>query len=133
RESLRVASARHGTGGGGVDYALLLDGLEAEREQGITIDVAWRHLETPGRRILIADCPGHAPYTRNMATGASVADAAVLLVDGTRGLQPQTFRHAAIMAVLGVPEVVLAVNKLDLLDDPAQAFEAATGRFLEHA
>ncbi|NLC61864.1 MAG: adenylyl-sulfate kinase [Gammaproteobacteria bacterium] len=133
REALRVASARHGTRGGAIDYALLLDGLEAEREQGITIDVAWRHLETPARRFLIADCPGHVQYTRNMATGASNADAAILLVDATRGLQPQSMRHAAIMAVLGVPEVVLAVNKLDLLEDPAAAFGDISSRFLAHA
>ena len=94
RAALARASASHGTRGGDIDYALLLDGLDAEREQGITIDVAWRHLETKRRRFLIADCPGHVQYTRNMATGASVADLAVVLVDATRGLLPQTVRES---------------------------------------
>ncbi len=133
RLALAQISARHGTRGGDIDYALLLDGLEAEREQGITIDVAWRHLETPQRRFLIADCPGHVQYTRNMATGASVADVAVVLVDATRGISAQTFRHTAIAALLGVRHVVLAVNKMDRVDDARGTFEAIAARYHAHA
>src|SRR5690606_28293472 len=110
-------------------------GLEAEREQGITIDVAWRHLQTPRRRFLVADCPGHAQYTRNMATGASLADLAIVLVDATRGLLPQTFRHTAIAALFGVRHVLLAVNKMDrvgydraVFDDIAAAYQAHAAR-----
>jgi bifunctional enzyme CysN/CysC len=131
RVALTRASASHGTRGGELDYALLLDGLEAEREQGITIDVAWRHLQTANRRYLIADCPGHVQYTRNMATGASVADLAIVLVDAGKGLLPQTFQHTAIAALFGVRHILLAVNKLDrdgydraLFDEIADAYRA---------
>ncbi|MDH5824022.1 adenylyl-sulfate kinase [Luteimonas sp. RD2P54] len=133
RAALERASAAHGTRGADIDYALLLDGLEAEREQGITIDVAWRHLETPRRRFLIADCPGHVQYTRNMATGASVADLAVMLVDATRGLLPQTFRHTAIAALLGVRHVLLAVNKMDRVGYERAVFERIAGEYRAHA
>ena len=98
-----------------LDYSLLLDGLVAEREQGITIDVAWRYLDTPKRRFVLIDSPGHDQYTRNMASGASHADAAVMLIDARHGLKQQTRRHAAILALMGVPRVVLAVNKMDLV------------------
>lgn len=131
--ALAKASATHGTRGGELDFALLLDGLEAEREQGITIDVAWRHLETPVRRFLIADCPGHAQYTRNMATGASVADVAIMLVDARKGLLPQTLQHATIVALLGVRHVVLAVNKMDQVDYDQNVFDALVGQFRAHA
>jgi bifunctional enzyme CysN/CysC len=133
RAALARASAVHGTRGGDMDYALLLDGLEAEREQGITIDVAWRHLETPRRRFLIADCPGHVQYTRNMATGASGADLAIVLVDATRGLLPQTFRHTAIAAMFGVRHVLLAVNKMDRVGHDQAAFDAIAGAYRAHA
>ncbi len=133
RAALERASATHGTRGGEVDYALLLDGLEAEREQGITIDVAWRHLQTPQRRFLIADCPGHVQYTRNMATGASVADLAIVLVDATRGLLPQTFRHVAILSLFGVRHVLLAVNKMDRMGYDEAVFQAIAARFHAHA
>lgn len=133
RAALARASASHGTRGGEVDYALLLDGLDAEREQGITIDVAWRHLQTARRRFLIADCPGHVQYTRNMATGASVADLAIVLVDASRGLLPQTFRHAAILSLFGVRHVLLAVNKMDRVGYAQPVFEAIASRFREHA
>ena len=93
----------------------LVDGLQAEREQGITIDVAYRYFSTPRRRFIVADTPGHEQYTRNMATGASTADLAVILVDATKGLLPQTLRHSAIVALLGIRHVVLAVNKMDLV------------------
>ncbi len=90
--------------------------MRAEREQGITIDVAYRYFETPRRKFIIADTPGHEQYTRNMATGASTADLAVILVDATRGVLPQTRRHAYIASLLGIPNVVAAINKMDLLD-----------------
>jgi bifunctional enzyme CysN/CysC len=114
-------SARHGTTGG-IDYALLVDGLEAEREQGITIDVAWRSFASANRRFVIADTPGHAQYTRNMATGASTCDLAVVLVDACKGVLPQTLRHALIASLLGIRHVVLAVNKMDLVDYDAARF-----------
>ena len=133
RAALAKASAAHGTRDGDIDYALLLDGLEAEREQGITIDVAWRHLDTPQRRFLIADCPGHVQYTRNMATGASVADLAIVLVDATRGLLPQTFRHTAIASMFGVRHVLLAVNKMDRVDHDQARFDAIARAYREHA
>ncbi len=133
RAALARASASHGTRGGDIDYALLLDGLDAEREQGITIDVAWRHLQTPKRRYLIADCPGHVQYTRNMATGASVADLAIVLVDATKGLLPQTFRHTAIAALFGVRHVLLAVNKLDRIGYDRAVFERIAQAYREHA
>jgi bifunctional enzyme CysN/CysC len=133
RAALVRASAAHGTRGDGIDYALLLDGLEAEREQGITIDVAWRHLQTPRRRFLIADCPGHAQYTRNMATGASLADLAIVLVDATRGLLPQTFRHTAIAALFGVRHVLLAVNKMDCAGYDRAVFDGIADAYRTHA
>ena len=133
KAALARASATHGTRGGDIDYALLLDGLDAEREQGITIDVAWRHLQTAKRRFLIADCPGHVQYTRNMATGASVADLAIVLVDATRGLLPQTFRHAAILSLFGVRHVLLAVNKMDRVGYDRAVFDAIATRFRDHA
>uniref|UniRef100_A0A8J8B115 Adenylyl-sulfate kinase n=1 Tax=Coralloluteibacterium stylophorae TaxID=1776034 RepID=A0A8J8B115_9GAMM len=127
-ETLARVSARHGTTGG-VDYALLLDGLEAEREQGITIDVAWRYFRTPRRRFILGDCPGHEQYTRNMATAASTADAAIVLVDARKGLLPQTHRHARICAMFGVRRVLLAVNKIDLVTDARGTFEAIAAAF----
>ena len=133
RAALAKASAIHGTRGGDIDYALLLDGLEAEREQGITIDVAWRHLETSRRRFLIADCPGHVQYTRNMATGASVADLAIVLVDATRGLLPQTYSHTAIAGLFGVRHVLLAVNKMDRVGYDRGVFEAIADSYRTHA
>ena len=133
RLALQQASARHGTCGADIDYALLLDGLEAEREQGITIDVAWRHLETATRRFLIADCPGHVQYTRNMASGASVADAAIVLVDASDGLVAQTFQHLAIMALFGIDKVLLAVNKMDRVGYARARFEAIASAYAAHA
>src|SRR3954451_23132951 len=106
------------------DLANLTDGLRAEREQGITIDVAYRHFATPRRRFVLHDCPGHAQYTRNMVTGASTADLAVILVDARRGLTEQSRRHAAIAALLGVPRVTVCVNKMDLVGYAEDAFDA---------
>src|SRR6187399_2611463 len=106
-----------------VDLALLTDGLRAEREQGITIDVAYRYFATPRRRFIIADTPGHVQYTRNMATGASTADLAVILIDARLGIQTQSKRHAFIVSLLGVPRVVVAVNKMDLVGYDQDVFE----------
>ncbi|TMJ11511.1 MAG: adenylyl-sulfate kinase [Alphaproteobacteria bacterium] len=114
--ALESDSRRFGTQGSAVDFALLLDGLSAEREQGITIDVAYRYFATAKRRFIVADAPGHEQYTRNMATGASTAELAVILVDATKGVLPQTRRHSAIVALMGIRHVVLAVNKMDLVD-----------------
>src|SRR5262249_35402060 len=104
------------TAAGTPDFSLLVDGLAAEREQGITIDIAWRYLDTPTRRIVIIDSPGHEQYTRNMATGASHADAAILLLDARAGVKEQTRRHAAILDRIGVRRLLLAVNRRDLVD-----------------
>ena len=112
-----------------VDLALLTDGLRAEREQGITIDVAYRHFATPRRRFIIADTPGHAQYTRNMVTGASTADLAIVLVDAREGLLTQSRRHAAIAGLLGIPRIVLAVNKMDLVDYDQDVFRRICGEF----
>ena len=113
---------------GEVDYSMLTDGLEAEHEQGITIDVAYRHLYLPsGRRAIIADAPGHEQYTRNMAVAASTADIAILLVDATRGIRPQTHRHLTVCALMGVRTVIVAINKMDAVDFKHVAFEEFAG------
>jgi bifunctional enzyme CysN/CysC len=126
-------SRRYGTVEGGVDYALLVDGLAAEREQGITIDVAYRYFETDRRRFILADAPGHEQYTHNMVTGASTADVAVLLVDARKGLLVQTRRHATIATLLGISQVVLAVNKMDLMDFDEAVFDGIVADFQEFA
>jgi sulfate adenylyltransferase subunit 1 len=115
------------------DLALLTDGLRAEREQGITIDVAYRYFATPARRFILADTPGHVQYTRNMVTGASTADLTVILVDARNGVVEQTRRHAALAALLRVPHVVLAVNKMDLVDHAESVFAAITAEFSDYA
>jgi len=125
----QVETASKGRGDGTLDLALLTDGLRAEREQGITIDVAYRHFATPRRRFIIADTPGHAQYTRNMVTGASTADLAIVLVDAREGLLTQSRRHAAIAALLGIPRIVLAVNKMDLVDWDGDVFRRICGEF----
>ena len=122
--ALAADSRRHGTQGERIDYALLLDGLAAEREQGITIDVAYRFFDTDKRKYIVADCPGHEQYTRNMATGASTADLAVVLVDARKGLLVQTRRHTYIASLLGLKHVVLAVNKMDLVGYDFAVFDA---------
>ena len=124
-----AASRRWGTRGDETDLALLLDGLHSEREQGITIDVAYRYFSTPERQFICADTPGHAQYTRNMATAASTADLAVVLIDATKGVLPQTRRHAAIAAVMGVGTFVAAVNKMDLVDFDEAVFADHASRF----
>ena len=109
------------------DLALLTDGLRAEREQGITIDVAYRYFATPARKFILADCPGHVQYTRNTVTGSSTADVIVLLVDARKGVVEQTRRHLAVASLLRVPHVILVVNKIDLVDYSEDVFlEVAT-------
>jgi bifunctional enzyme CysN/CysC len=127
-EHVEQASERRG-GVGALDLALLTDGLRAEREQGITIDVAYRYFATPARRFIIADCPGHQQYTRNMVTGASTADLAVVLVDAKRGVTEQSKRHAFISALLGIPHMVVAINKMDLVDHSQERFEELVEEF----
>jgi bifunctional enzyme CysN/CysC len=122
-EALRAESKKFGTQGERLDLALLVDGLQAEREQGITIDVAYRFFATPKRRFIVADTPGHEQYTRNMATGASTAHAAVLLIDARKGLLTQTKRHSRIVSMLGIRHVALAVNKMDLVDWSQSVFD----------
>jgi bifunctional enzyme CysN/CysC len=121
--ALAKDSARHGTTGEDLDFALLVDGLEAEREQGITIDVAYRFFSTAKRSFIVADTPGHEQFTRNMATGASGADLAVILVDARKGVLVQTRRHSLICALLGIRHVVVAVNKIDLVDFKQDIFD----------
>ncbi len=127
--ALEADSRRHGTQGERIDYALLLDGLAAEREQGITIDVAYRYFDTDRRKFIVADCPGHEQYTRNMATGASTADLAVVLVDARKGLLAQTRRHSYIVSLLGIGHVVLAVNKMDLVGHDQAVFDAIAAEY----
>ena len=122
--ALEADSRKHGTQGDAIDFALLVDGLAAEREQGITIDVAYRFFDTGRRKFIVADCPGHEQYTRNMATGASTADVAVVLVDARKGLLTQTRRHSYIVSLLGIRRVLLAVNKMDLVDFDQAVFDA---------
>ncbi len=121
--TLHQDSRRYGTNGAALDFALLVDGLAAEREQGITIDVAYRYFATPRRAFIVADTPGHEQYTRNMATGASGAELAVILVDASKGILAQTRRHSFIAAILGIRHVVLAVNKMDLVGCDGAVFD----------
>jgi bifunctional enzyme CysN/CysC len=122
--ALESESKRYGTQGERIDFALLVDGLQAEREQGITIDVAYRFFTTDRRRFIVADTPGHEQYTRNMATGASTAALAVILIDARKGVLTQTRRHSRIVAMMGIRQIVLAVNKMDLVDYDEAAFSA---------
>jgi bifunctional enzyme CysN/CysC len=124
-------SSNAATGGAHPDFSLLLDGLVAEREQGITIDIAWRYFDTETRRFVVIDSPGHEQYTRNMASGASHADVAIMLVDARHGIKRQTRRHAAILDIVGVKRVVLAVNKMDLADWSQEKFRAIEADFRE--
>jgi bifunctional enzyme CysN/CysC len=131
--TLAIDSARHGTVGDDIDFALLVDGLEAEREQGITIDVAWRFFATATRSFIVADTPGHEQYTRNMATGASNAELAIILVDARKGVLVQTRRHSLICSLLGIRDVVLAVNKMDLVGYREETFERIAGDYTAFA
>ena len=131
--ALRADSARVGTQGSAIDYALLVDGLAAEREQGITIDVAYRFFASATRRFIVADTPGHVQYTRNMVTGASTADLAVILVDATQGVLEQTRRHSFLVHLLGVRQVVLAVNKMDRVGWDEATFARVTDDYAAFA
>ncbi len=131
--SLEADSKKVGTQGGAIDYALLLDGLQAEREQGITIDVAYRYFSTERRKFIVADTPGHEQYTRNMVTGASTAQVAIILVDARKGLLTQTRRHSFLVSLVGIRHIVLAVNKMDLIDFDQQRFEAIRQNYEQFA
>ena len=127
--ALEKDSAKHGTQGEAMDFALLVDGLAAEREQGITIDVAYRFFATDKRKFIVADCPGHEQYTRNMATGASTADVAVVLIDARKGVLTQTRRHSFIVSRLGIKHILLAVNKMDLMDYQQSVFDDIVAQY----
>lgn len=131
--TLQQDSKTHGTTGGNFDPALLTDGLKAEREQGITIDVAYRYFSTAKRKFIIADTPGHEQYTRNMATGASTADLAIILVDARHGVQTQTRRHSFITSLLGIKHVLVAINKMDLVEYSEEVFENIRKDYLDFA
>src|SRR5215475_13734929 len=121
--ALVADSQRVGTQGEALDFALLVDGLAAEREQGITIDVAYRFFSTDKRKFIVADTPGHEQYTRNMVTGASTADLAIVLIDARKGVLTQTRRHSYLVSLLGIRQIVLAVNKMDLVGYSRQRFD----------
>jgi bifunctional enzyme CysN/CysC len=129
--TLQADSRRHGTQGSDIDFALLVDGLVAEREQGITIDVAYRFFSTPRRKFIVADTPGHEQYTRNMVTGASTADVAVLLIDAKQGVQTQTRRHAYLVSLMGIRHIALAINKMDLVGYRQAVFDSILTDFNE--
>lgn len=131
--SLKKDSKVHGTQAGELDLALLVDGLQAEREQGITIDVAYRYFSTLKRKFIVADTPGHEQYTRNMATGASTCDLAVILVDARKGVITQTKRHSCIVSMLGIKSVILAVNKMDLVNYDKDKFNAIVADYIDFA
>ncbi|TNB47163.1 sulfate adenylyltransferase subunit CysN [Martelella lutilitoris] len=131
--SLESDSAKHGTTGADIDFALLVDGLESEREQGITIDVAYRFFATARRKFIVADTPGHEEYTRNMATGASTADLAIVLVDSRQGILRQTRRHSYIASLLGIRHIVVAINKIDLMDYSQEVYDKIVADYLEFA
>ena len=131
--ALEADSAKVGTQGGDLDFALLLDGLSAEREQGITIDVAYRFFSTEHRKFIVADTPGHEQYTRNMVTGASTADVAVLMVDARKGVLTQTRRHSFLVSLLGIQRVVVAVNKMDLVDWSQEVYETIQEEYRDFA
>ena len=132
-DALESDSKKHGTQGENIDFALLVDGLSAEREQGITIDVAYRFFSTDRRKFIVADTPGHEQYTRNMATGASTADLAVLMIDARKGVLTQTRRHSFIASSLGIRKLVLAINKMDLVDYDEAVYNRIEQDFLEFA
>ena len=130
-DAIASDSAKHGTTGEKVDLALLVDGLQAEREQGITIDVAYRYFSTSKRKFIIADTPGHEQYTRNMATGASTSDLAIILIDARHGVQTQTRRHSYIASLLGIQHVVVAINKMDLVEFSEERFNEIKAEYQE--
>src|SRR5829696_4325715 len=131
--AVEADSKRWGTQGGDIDFALLVDGLAAEREQGITIDVAYRFFSTDRRKFIVADTPGHEQYTRNMVTGASTADAAVILIDARKGVLTQSRRHSYLVSLLGIRHVVLAINKMDLVDWSQEVFDTIVAEYRDFA
>ncbi len=131
--AIKQDSQKFNTTDGEIDLALLVDGLQSEREQGITIDVAYRYFSTEKRKFIIADCPGHEQYTRNMATGASNCDLAIILIDARKGIQTQTRRHSYIISLLGIKNVVVAVNKMDLMDFDESVFNEIKTDYLKLA
>src|ERR1700719_1644255 len=131
--ALQRDSRKHGTTGEDMDLALLVDGLAAEREQGITLDVAYRFFATPRRSFVVADTPGHEQYTRNMATGASNAQLAIVLIDARKGVLVQTRRHSFICSLLGIRHLVVAVNKIDLVGYRKDTFERIVGDYAAFA
>ena len=132
-DAIKSDNAKHGTTGEKIDLALLVDGLQAEREQGITIDVAYRYFSTAKRKFIIADTPGHEQYTRNMATGASTCDLAVILIDARYGVQTQTRRHSFIASLLGIKHIIVAINKMDLKDFSEDVFNSIKDQYLHLA
>ena len=131
--ALEADSKKVGTQGGELDFALLVDGLAAEREQGITIDVAYRFFSTDKRKFIVADTPGHEQYTRNMVTGASTADLAVILIDARKGVLTQTRRHSYLVSLIGIRKVVLAINKMDLVGYSQATFDAIVEEYRDFA
>lgn len=131
--SLANDSLQHGTQGEAIDFALLTDGLQAEREQGITIDVAYRFFATDKRAFIVADAPGHEQYTRNMVTGASTAEMAVVLIDARKGVLTQTRRHSLLVDLLGIKNIIVAINKIDLIDYSQEVFDGISQQYLEFA
>ncbi|MEP6868483.1 MAG: GTP-binding protein, partial [Novosphingobium sp.] len=132
-DALTADSKKSGTQGQEIDFALLVDGLAAEREQGITIDVAYRFFNTEKRKFIVADCPGHEQYTRNMITGASTADLACILIDARKGVLVQTKRHSYLCNLIGIKNIVLAVNKMDLVDYSQEVFDTIVADYTEFA
>ena len=131
--AIEADSKKWGTQGGDIDFALLVDGLAAEREQGITIDVAYRFFSTDRRKFIVADTPGHEQYTRNMVTGASTADVAVILIDARKGVLTQTRRHSYLVSLIGIRKVVLAINKMDLIDYSEKIFDSIVEQYRDFA
>ena len=131
--AIKKDTSRYGTTGEEVDLALFTDGLEDERQQGITIDVAYRYFSTDKRKFIIADTPGHEQYTRNMATGASTADLAIILVDARHGVLTQTKRHSFIVSLLGIKHIVVAINKMDIVGYDQAVFEKIKGDYVDFA
>ena len=129
--AIKADSVKSGTTGGKLDLALLVDGLQAEREQGITIDVAYRYFSTSKRKFIIADTPGHDQYTRNMATGASTCELAIILIDARNGVQTQTRRHSFIASLLGIKHIIVAINKMDLINYEQSVFNSIKQDYLE--
>src|SRR2546422_8498812 len=127
--ALEADSKRVGTQGQNIDFALLVDGLAAEREQGVTIDVAYRFFATDRRKFIVADTPGHEQYTRNMVTGASTADVAVILIDARKGVLTQTRRHSTLVSLIGIRNVVLAINKLDMVAYSREVYERIVNEY----